>query len=225
MNKALQILGVTLLMLLGMNVFAQRVKYMPLGDDYSYGQCIDPKKTFPVLLAKKLKGQGVDIAITNNLSETGFGTEKVINKQLPILVEEKPNFVTLEVGYNDWIRGVSDKQFRRNYAYILDKILEIVPSNRNIVAVTIPDFAVTPIGNMYDAGNISLEGVHKFNLIIKELCRDRGVDVADVYYLSKEMANDRFLICRDGLHPTGSEYSTWVDKAIFPLALRAVTYL
>ena len=225
MNKAILALGLSFFMLVGLSSNAQRVKYMPIGDDYSYGQCISPRETFPYLLNKKLKAQGFDIAITKNLSETGFGTEKVISRQLPTVVEEKPNFVTVEVGYNDWIRGVSEKQFERNYAYILDQLLEVVPSNRNILAITIPDFAVTPIGQMYDSQNISLRGVDNFNQVIKKLCRDRGIDVADIYHLSRDMKYDRFLICRDGLHPTSPEYREWVDKVIYPLAVRAVTYL
>ena len=65
------------------------------------------------------------------------------------------------------------------------------------------------------ARNIS-QGILRFNEIIKEESEKRGIKVADIFTVSKGMANNPMLVAKDGLHPSSEEYKIW-EEVIYPI--------
>jgi acyl-CoA thioesterase-1 len=196
----------------------ERIRYAVVGDSYSCGEGATPKESWPVLLTQHLNAQGLRVDLVSNPSVTGWTTKDAIDKELPKFVNSNPNFATLLIGVNDWVQGVDDTAFRNRSSYLLDQMLAVLPNKKRLLVVTIPDFGVTPTGHKYSRGRNIHEGILRFNQILTEEARKRGLEVVDIFPLSKKMGEDKSLVAKDGLHPSAKEYAEW-EKIIFPAAL------
>jgi lysophospholipase L1-like esterase len=195
------------------------IRYVAIGDSYSIGEGASPNESWPAVLTRHLNAQGLHVDLVANPSVTGWTTKQAIDRELPIFNESKPNFATLLIGVNDWVRGVVDEAtFRKHFTYLLDRMLEVLPNKKRLLVVTIPDFGVTPTGPKYARGRDISEGLSRFNQIVTEEAKKRGLPVVDVFPLSKKMGSDPSLVAADGLHPSAKEYAEW-EKIIFPAAL------
>jgi acyl-CoA thioesterase I len=197
----------------------EKIRYVALGDSYTIGEGALPNESWPALLTRHLKAEGVDVDLVANPSVTGWTTQQLIDNELPIFRESKPNFATLLIGVNDWVQGVDAEKFRTNFAFILDEMLKLLPNKSRLLVVTIPDFGVTPTGPKYARGRNISEGIAAFNKIVTDESQKRGVRVVDLFPLSKKMGEDRSLVAADGLHPSAKAYADW-EKIIFPPALK-----
>jgi len=195
-----------------------KIRYAVVGDSYSCGEGATPKKSWPALLTQHLKSQGVDVDLVSNPSVTGWTTKDATDKELPKFVNSNPTFATLLIGVNDWVQGVDEATFRNRFSYLVDQMLAVLPNKKRLLVVTIPDFGVTPTGGKYSRGRNIHEGILRFNQIVTEEARKRGLEVVDIFPLSKKMGQDKSLVAKDGLHPSAKAYAEW-EKIIFPAAL------
>ncbi len=196
----------------------EKIRYVAIGDSYSIGEGASVNESWPAVMARHLNAQGVDVDLVANPSRTGWTTQDVIDKELPIFRDLKPNFGTLLIGVNDWVQGVDAETFRKHFVFIVDQMLLVLSDKKRLLIVTIPDFGVTPSGPKYARGRNISEGIAQFNRIIADESAKRGLHVVDVYPLSKKMTDDRSLVAADGLHPSAKEYAEW-EKIILPAAL------
>jgi len=196
----------------------EKIRYAVVGDSYSCGEGATPKESWPSLLSKHLKEQGVDVELVSNPSVTGWTTKDAIDKELPKFVNSNPNFATLLIGVNDWVQQVDEETFRTRFSYLLDSMLAVLPNKKHLLVVTIPDFGVTPTGPKYSRGRNIHEGITQFNKIVTDEAHKRGLEVVDIFPLSKQMGRDKSLLAKDGLHPSAKAYAEW-EKIIFPAAL------
>jgi lysophospholipase L1-like esterase len=195
-----------------------KIRYAVLGDSYSSGEGASPEQSWPAVLTRHLIAKGLHVDLVANPSVTGWTTQQAIGRELPIFMEAKPNFATLLIGVNDWVQGVGEDAFRQRLAFLMDRMLEVLPGKNRLLVVTIPDFGVTPTGPRYARGRDISEGIASFNRIITEEAKKRGLRVVDIFPLSKNMHDDRSLVAKDGLHPSAKEYAEW-EQIIFPVAL------
>ena len=208
------------LCLIAMSAAAEdKIRYVALGDSYTIGEGAAPDESWPSLLTRHLRAEGVGVDLVANPSVTGWTTQDLIERELPIFQKEKPNFGTLLIGVNDWVQGVDEETFRERFTFIVEEMLKMLGSKQRLLIVTIPDFGVTPTGPRYARGRNISEGIASFNKIITEESKKRGLRVVDIFELSKKMASDRSLVAADGLHPSAKEYAEW-EKVIFPAALQ-----
>ena len=196
----------------------QRIRYVAIGDSYSIGEGASPEQSWPAILTRHLNENGLQVDLVANPSVTGWTTQQAIDRELPIFVQSKPTFATLQIGVNDWVQGVDEKTFRKRFTFLLDEMLALLPDKKRLLIVTIPDFGVTPTGGRYARGRDISEGLTRFNEIINEEAKKRGLKVVDVFPLSQRVKNDPSLVGPDGLHPSAKEYAEW-EKIIFPAAL------
>jgi len=196
----------------------EKIRYAVIGDSYSCGEGAKPTESWPALLTEHLKWLGVNIDLVANPSVTGWTTKDAIDKELPKYVNSNPNFATLLIGVNDWVQGVDETAFRNRLSYLLDSMLAVLPNKKRLLVVTIPDFGVTPTGPKYARGRNIHEGITQFNKIVTEEARKRGLQVVDIFPLSKNMGHDKSLVAKDGLHPSARAYAEW-ENIIFPAAL------
>jgi acyl-CoA thioesterase I len=197
---------------------SEKIRYAVVGDSYSCGEGAKPTESWPALLTQHLKSQGVDVDLVSNPSVTGWTTKDAIDKELPKFVNSNPNFATLLIGVNDWVQGVDETAFRNRLSYLLDSMLAVMLNKKRLLVVTIPDFGVTPTGPKYARGRNIHEGITLFNKIVTEEAHKRGLQVVDIFPLSKNMGHDKSLVAKDGLHPSSKAYAEW-EKVIFPAAL------
>ncbi|HAK07053.1 MAG TPA: hypothetical protein DCO65_07295 [Spartobacteria bacterium] len=200
----------------------EKIRYVAIGDSYSIGEGASPNESWPALLTRHLNDKGLHVDLVANPSVTGWTTQQAIDRELPIFVESKPDFATLQIGVNDWVQGVDENSFRKRFTFLVDRMLQVLPNKGRMLIVTIPDFGVTPTGSRYARGRNISEGIASFNKIITEESTKRGLRVVDVFPLSKQMGGDPSLVAADGLHPSAKEYAAW-EKIIFVVVFELLT--
>lgn len=193
------------------------INYLPLGDSYTICTGATADASWPTILTKHLNEKGIKANLLDNPARNGFSTQNLIDKELPLLKTLKPNFVTLLIGVNDWVREVPKNIFEKNLKYIIDEVQKRLPDKAKLVLITIPDFGVTPQGKNYGNGRNISDGIAEFNGIILAEGKKRNLPVVDVFELSKKMKDDASLVANDGLHPSAKEYAEW-EKLILPIA-------
>lgn len=198
---------------------AGTIKYVALGDSYTCGTGAKPEEAWPVLLTNHLKSAGVNITLVANPARNGWTTQNVIDRELPILEQAQPDFVTLLIGVNDWVQGVDSNTFHKNLVFIIDKVQAQLTNKKKLLLITIPDFGVTPTGAMYSNGRDISKGIDEFNSIIKKEASERGLNCVDIFTETQKMKDTPELIANDGLHPSAKEYSRW-EGLIYPTACK-----
>jgi acyl-CoA thioesterase-1 len=199
------------------------VRYVALGDSYTIGTSVAEAERWPNQLAARLEdartGKEVGVRpvdLVANLGVNGFTSGDVIAFELPELEALAPELVSLLIGVNDVVQGVSVATYRGNVVAILDVLVALVGSGR-VLAITTPDYTVTPAGADYGDPEAQAAGIRTVNAVLSDEARRRDVVVVDIHDISLAAATDRTLVARDGLHPSGTQYSLWVDR-IAPVA-------
>lgn len=188
------------------------VRYVALGDSYSIGTSVVTADRWPDrLVAALAAGQGLRLELVANLGVNGSTSGDLARRQLPQLDALRPGFATLQIGVNDVVQGVLEATYRTNAGTILDDLLGRLAADR-IVAITTPDYTVTPAGADYGDPATQRAGIARNNAILTELAGARGVAVVDIFELSRRAADDRSLVAPDGLHPSGTQYALWVER-------------
>ncbi len=196
------------------------IRYAVVGDSYSIGEGASEAESWPALLARHLTAAGHPVELVSNPSRTGWTTADAIEKELPVFRAARPDFATLMIGVNDWVQGVEPAIFRQRLGHLMDQMRAVLPNDKQLLVVNIPDFSVTPDGPTYARGRDISAGLTSFNKIIAEEAARRELSVVDVFPLSREMRGRPELISSDRLHPSAKTYSHW-EELIFPTA-RAV---
>jgi acyl-CoA thioesterase-1 len=197
------------------------VNYLPLGDSYTICTGAAENESWPLILSKHLNEAKIKTVLLNNPARNGFSTQNLIDQELSLVKKLKPNFVTLLIGVNDWVRQVPIAAFTKNLVYILDEVQKQLPNKKNLILITIPDFGVTPQGKNFSGGRDISAGLTGFNNIIKEEAKKRDLKVVDIFEISKNMKDDKTLVANDGLHPSAKEYSIW-EQMILPEAVKVL---
>jgi acyl-CoA thioesterase-1 len=185
------------------------IRYLPLGDSYTIGESVAEADRWPNQLIRRLNSNGKTLQIIANPAVTGFTTQDLIDKELPLVARLKPDFVTLQIGVNDYVQGIDAVTFERNLNYIVSSVQRQLPKSGNFVLVTIPDYGKTPTGAEYGSPQESERGIKAFNNIIIAAGAVYHIPVADIFTISQNVALDPSLIAGDGLHPSAKEYAAW----------------
>ncbi|HEU4718297.1 MAG TPA: SGNH/GDSL hydrolase family protein [Bacteroidia bacterium] len=191
------------------------VRFVALGDSYTIGEGATWETSWPYLLAKSMNEKGKKVKLVANPSRTGWTTQDLIDNELPVFDTCRADVVTLLIGVNDWVQGVSADDFKKNLVYILDHVQAKLEDKTKILLVTIPDFGVTPTGKFYSGGRDISAGITQFNDIIRDEAKKRNLPLVDIFPVSKDMGKDSSLVAKDGLHPSAKEYAIW-ETLILP---------
>ena len=186
-------------------------RYLPLGDSYTIGESVAEAERWPNQLVKRLANDGKQLQIVDNPSVTGYTTQNLIDRELPLVTQLKPDFVTIQIGVNDYVRGVDAETFKEHLDYIITTVQGQLAKSGNIVLVTIPDYGKTPTGAQYGSPQESEKGIKAFNDTIIAAGDKYKLPVADIFTVSQEVARDPSLIADDGLHPSGKQYTAWTN--------------
>jgi len=190
---------------------ASALRYVALGDSYTIGTSVLEGERWPNQLVARVSA----LDLVANLGVNGYTSGDVIRDELRRLPALRPDFVSLLVGVNDVVRGVPIDAFRANTEVILDRLLTLLPAHR-VLLVSTPDYTVTPAGGDYGDPSTQSAKIRRNNAVLEELTRSRSIPFVDIFHLSLLAAEDRSLVARDGLHPSGKQYALWVER-IAPL--------
>ena len=193
-------------------VKASAISYLPLGDSYTIGQSVATKDRWPNQLATKLQQAGQVVQIVANPSVTGYTSQDLIDRELPLLATYHPQFVTIQIGVNDYVQGVDAAIFQDNLQTIIAAVQRSQGNNSSILLVTIPDYGRTPAGARYGSPAESAIGIAAFNKIITATGTTYHIPVADIFEISQGVTADATLTANDGLHPSAKQYALWSNK-------------
>ena len=193
------------------------LRYAVIGDSYSIGEGATERQSWPALLTRHLTSRVRPVELVSNPARTGWTTQDAIERELPAFRAAEPDFATLMIGVNDWVQAVDGATFRKRLGHLLDEMLKILPNDKRLLVINIPDFSVTPDGPNYAHGRDIRAGLANFNRIIADEAQKRRVRVVDIFPLSQKMHRHPELIAADGLHPSAKAYAGW-EELIFPAA-------
>ncbi len=187
------------------------MRYVALGDSYTIGTSVAPADRWPDQLVRALGPVEPTLQLVANLAVNGYTSADLILAELPALGALTPGFVSVLIGVNDVVRQVPLERYAANVETILDQVSAVVPPER-IVAVSTPDYTVTPAGADYGDPRRQHDGIVAVNDILARSAAARGIAHVDIFDLSLRAAADPRLIAHDGLHPSGAQYATWVER-------------
>jgi len=182
-----------------------------LGDSYTIGTGVREPERWPNQLVERLRAEELSIELVANLAVNGFTSAEVLDVELPAVAAARPDFVSFLVGVNDVVQEVSEAAYRENVRAIIAELLRLVPARR-LLAVSTPDYTVTPTGADYGDPEARSSAIRRFNAALSEEATAQGVAFVDIHDLSLAAGQDRSLIAGDGLHPSGAQYAIWVDR-------------
>ena len=197
-------------------VNANPIRYVAIGDSYTVATGIDEKNSWPSQLTQKLKTAGIEINLIEILGMRGATSQQTLNDVIPLLKNLKPEFISLLIGANDWIReGVSSSKFKIRIKNLIDEIQSNLPPPRKILLVTIPDFSCSPQKKNWGYGKSATNGITRLNKILNTEAVLRNLVIVDIYPLSQNLCSQFGMFSDDGIHPSALQYSKWVNL-IFP---------
>jgi lysophospholipase L1-like esterase len=185
------------------------LRYVALGDSYTIGTGVSERERFPNQLVATLAGT-VELELVANLGVNGFTSDDLIRRELPALDGMAPEFVTLLIGVNDVVRGIPPGAYRANVQRILDDLLARLPADR-IVVVSVPDYTRTPSGGLFGDPAQQRLAIAEVNSIMAEATAGRGIAFVDIGPAADLAEGDPTLVADDGLHPSGAQYTRWVE--------------
>ena len=178
----------TALWLLAAPVAAQAeqaaLRLLVLGDSLSSGYGLSAADAFPAQLERALRARGYKIKVIN--SGISGDTSRGGLQRLPWVLSSKPQFVIVELGANDSLRGLDPKQTRTN----LDGIITRLKAKG--IRVLLAGMLAPP--------NLGPDYGRDFNGAYRDLAKKHGV-VLMPFFL-KDVAMRPHLNQRDRIHPT-----------------------
>ncbi len=103
-------------------------------------------ESWPALLTRHLTRSGCEVELVVNPARTGWTTRDAIEQELSQFRAAQPDFGTLMLGVNDWVQGVPATTFRFRLGHIMDEMRKVLPNEKRLLVINIPDFSVTPAG-------------------------------------------------------------------------------
>ncbi len=190
-----------------------RLRYVALGDSYTIGTSVAETHRWPNQLVARLGAEPPTLELVANLGVTGYTSRDVIERELPELAALRPEFVTLLIGVNDVVQAVPSATYEKNVEEILGVLLDRLPPER-ILAVSTPDYTVTPRGAAYGDPKVQSAAIRRNNRILAAVADRNGIPFVDIHDISLQAKDQRSLVARDGLHPSGEQYALWVQRLL-----------
>jgi lysophospholipase L1-like esterase len=197
------------------------MRFLALGDSYTIGESVAPAERWPVLLAKRMRDEGVSIENPTLIATTGWTTDELADA----IARKNPtgpyDLVSLLIGVNNQYRGRDLDEYRTQFAALLEQAIGLAGGDpQRVIVLSIPDWGVTPFAANRHAERVTSE-IDAFNTVNADETARLGARYVDITPISREAATDPALIAGDGLHPSGKMYTAWTEL-VLPEALAAV---
>ena len=182
--KGLFALGLFLATVAAVPATAAEKRLLVLGDSLTAGYGLSAKDAFPAQLERALKARGYDIKVIN--SGISGDTTKGGLQRLPWVLSAKPQFVIVELGSNDSLRGLDPGQTRANLDGIITRL-----KAKGIKVL---------LAGMLAPRNLGPDYGKEFNGAFRDLAKKH--EVVFMPFFLKDVALRPHLNQRDGIHPT-----------------------
>ena len=159
------------------------VRLLAFGDSLTSGYGLAPEEAFPVKLQARLQADGFKVEVTNG----GFSGDTTAGglARVKWVLADYPQFVLVEFGANDALRGLDPSLARANLVKILDRM-----KGAGVRVLLVGMRAPANWGPDYE---------QQFNAIYPDLAKQYGVPLYPFFL--DGVALDPALNQPDGLHP------------------------
>lgn len=189
------------------------IKFLALGDSYTIGHSVSSDERWPNQLQDSLKGRGYDTLPNTILATTGWTTANLLQAIRTNNLDNDYNLVSILIGVNNFYQGKPVNQFRKELPIIIDSALSLCHNDTNaLFIVTIPDYGYTPFGQNNQA-EIS-EKTDLYNGIKDSVAAIYNIPVYNITPVSRKGLDEPGLVASDGLHPSGKQYTLWVQHIL-----------
>jgi lysophospholipase L1-like esterase len=191
---------------------AGALRYLALGDSYTIGTGASGEAhNYPSILAARLtKTVGRKVEVTNP-AVNGFTTRDLIDNELGYIATLKPDLVSLLIGVNDLVQGRTPEQYREALVKIDDDVAALGLGAGRVVAISIPNWSVTPAAATFGDPD-QLRGLTEtFNRIALREAEARGFTWVDITSASTAGSGTKGWISSDQLHPGDAQYAAWAE--------------
>ena len=186
--------AVSLLFLMSMTVMAQN-RILIVGDSISAGFGLDHGQEWAALLQKKLQEEQLNYQVVN-ASISGDTTAGGLARIEKLLVENKPQWVLIELGAKDGLRGLSPKEMKKNLAQ------SILLSQKMGAKVLLLEVKIPP--------NYGKRYLDEFSAVHSQLSTE--LDVPFVPSIMEDVALHKELMQKDLLHPNALAQPLLLNK-------------
>ena len=174
------------------------------GDSISAGYGIEIEQAFPALIQQKIDAQGWAFKVVN----AGLSGETTAAglRRIDWILKRKIDFLVLELGGNDGLRGVPPNATRKNLQAIIDRAKTKYPQVRIVIA------------GMQIPPNLGPEHTAEFRAIFPALAKKNKA--ALIPFLLEDVGGVPELNLPDGIHPTPEGHKIVAEnvwKALKPL--------
>jgi len=188
------------------------VRYLALGDSYTYGSGGNQTESYPYQLAAQLRHGNYAVPDPAVTAFQGWTAADLLTGIADGKITKKFDFVTLLIGVNDQYRGTD----LTTYTSQLDQLITAATGYANgyssrVFVISIPDWSVTPFAADMDRNKIKAD-VALFNSINEAESKKFGAKYLDISAIAELAANDPTLTASDGLHPSAKMYTLWVNQ-------------
>ena len=163
---------------------AEEEKLLILGDSISAGYGVNKKDNWVYLIQQKFNEEGKSIKLINS-SVSGDTTGGGLGRLAKNLKKFNPDFVLIELGGNDALRGYSINLIKSN----LEKMIALAKQNKS--KVLLMQIRIPP--------NYGQKYTHAFEKIYVDLAQTEEVYL--LHFMLEEIGINSELMQPDGIHP------------------------
>lgn len=189
-------------------------KYLALGDSYTIGQSVCETCRFPIQLKDSIQKHlnPKDILEVKIIAQTGWKTSDL---KAAIASENPSNdydLVTLLIGVNNQYQHKPFAQYEQEFPELVSEAIQLGKGDKkNIIVVSIPDYAFTPFGQ----GSTTIsEEIYRYNEFARNYCLTHNITFVNITDITRAGLLQPELVASDGLHPSTFAYSKFVERLL-----------
>ncbi len=167
-----------------------------VGDSLSAGYQMPVVHSWPTLLPEKLKQQGIDVSIIN-ASISGDTSGNGLARLPMLLSKHQPDYVLIELGANDGLRGFPTNIVSENLTVMINNI-KIENAQPILMQIQVP----TNYGKRYSQA---------FSDIYPALSKDHNIPLMP-FFLEHVITQPQWMM-NDGLHPN-IKAQPWISEFV-----------
>lgn len=190
----------------------KNLRFLALGDSYTIGEKVAPNQRWPEQLSDSLEALGFTLEETYIRAVTGWTTGDLLYSLETNPPEIEPNLVSLLIGVNNQYQNRPISEYESEFEELLQIAINFAGGNKDCVFVlSIPDYAFTPFGR---GKQETSDEIDAFNAVNERITNRYGIPYINITDISRKGLDDPDLVATDGLHPSGEQYTLWVQRVL-----------
>lgn len=210
--KTIMILLLSLIIMTSMSQSRsdKEIKFLTLGDSYTIGESVAEDQRWPVQLVRELKKKGLNVEQPMIIATTGWRTDDLKRAIEAAKPSRDFGLVSLLIGVNNQYQGKTSAAYAPEFEELLKIAISFAGGDKSkVFVVSIPDYGFTPFGK--EKQEQITKAIDDFNAVNKTITEKYGVKYFNITEISRKGFQDPELVASDGLHPSGKQYSQWVE--------------